>query len=81
MGRRIDVHPIPRSLSHGAQIGDQRAFAIGARDMHHRRQPAFGRSQGLQQALDALQPEIDDPRMKTHDALEQRIHHDQDLET
>ena len=37
MRRGVDVHAIARSLGHGAQVGDQRALAVGAGDMDHRR--------------------------------------------
>ena len=52
------------SFQHGAEEGLRGAFAIGARDMNHRRQFLFRVIQPLQDALHAIQAEINDLRMQ-----------------
>ena len=44
-----------RRLQQRAQISHRRALAVGAGDMDHRRQLAFGMAEPFQQALDALE--------------------------
>ena len=73
MGRGVDVDAVARRLGHGAQMGDQRALAVGAGDVDQRRQLLLRGSQPLQQPLDALQPEGDDPRMMAHQTLNDRV--------
>ena len=73
MRRGIDVDAIARGFGHGAQIGNERALAVGAGDMDQRRQFLFRRSKALQQPLDALQSEGDDPGMVAHQTLNDRI--------
>ena len=51
-------------LQDRAQIGDGRALAVGAGDMDHRRQLGFGMIEPLQQALHAIEAEIDPLRMQ-----------------
>ncbi len=67
---------IARRLGHGAEIGDQRALAVGAGDMDNGRQLQVRRTEVRQQAFGALQPEIDQSRVKPHDALQKRIDHE-----
>ena len=40
--RGIDVRALPEPLGDGAQESDQRALAVGAGHMHHRRQAPLG---------------------------------------
>ena len=48
-----------RGFQNRAQIGDRRTLAIGAGNMNHRRQLAFGMIEPLQQPMHPLQAEID----------------------
>ena len=73
--RGIDMDSVARGLGHGAQIGDQRTLAVGAGDMHHRRQLQMWRADIGQQALDALKPEIDELGMQPREAVENRVGH------
>ena len=58
-------------LSHGADKGDQRALAVGAGDMNHRRQAPLGMAKGCEQPLDAAKRQIDRLRVQRLEALEQ----------
>ena len=42
MRRGVDMHALAQRLRHGADEGDQRALAVGAGDMNHRRQARSG---------------------------------------
>ena len=50
MGRGVDMHALARRLQHGAQIGDDRALAVGAGDMDDRRQAALADGPGVRAA-------------------------------
>ena len=65
-----------RRFQNRAQIGDGRTLAISAGDMDHRRQFAFGMIEPLQQALHAVETEIDLVRMQSgqpRDQFAQRL--------
>ena len=50
----------PVGLEAGAQHGDDRALAVGAGDVDHRRQPALGVAERGEQPLDAAERQVDD---------------------
>ena len=56
----VALHAPPGGLEHGVQHGERRALAVGARDVHHGRQAPLGIAEVPEQALDALEREIDD---------------------
>ena len=62
--RGIDVHPLAGGFQHGPQIGNDRALAVGAGDVHHRRQLVLGMVEAVQQALHPLERQIDQLRVK-----------------
>ena len=62
--RGIDVDAQACCFERRAQIGDRRAFAVGARDMDHRRQLGFRMIEPRQQAVHAIEAEIDALRMQ-----------------
>ena len=64
VGRGIDVDAQVGGFQNRAQIRDGRTLAIGAGDVNHRRQLAFGMIDQLQQPLHPLEIEIDTPRMQ-----------------
>ena len=64
MGRGIDVNAQACGFQNRAQIGDRRSLAVGARDMDHRRQLAFGMTKRFQEPMHSLQAEIDGFRMQ-----------------
>ena len=45
---------------HGAQKRDHRTLAIGARDMHDRRQAPLGMAERGEQSLDPAQAQVDE---------------------
>ncbi len=67
-GEHMDAAPF--RLQRGAQEGAGRAFAVGARDMEHRRQRAMRVAQPLQQAGDAVQPQYVRPRRQCGEPVE-----------
>ena len=73
MRRGIDMHAIARALQHRAQIGADRTFAVGARDMDDRRQFFLRMAERRQQALDAIQHQIDALGMKRQQPLENGV--------
>ena len=77
IGRGEDVNAQSRRLQNRAQIGDGRTLAVGAGDMDHRRQPAFGMAEPLQQPVHPLQIEIDAlgmQRRQPRDQVAERRH-------
>ena len=66
VGRGIGVDPGARRLQPRAQHGLGRAFAIGAGDVDHRGQMLFGVAQGGQQAVHAVQRQVDDLGVQGH---------------
>ena len=73
MRRGVDVHAVARAFQHGAQIGADRALAVGAGDMDDRRQFAFGMAELGEQPLDAVEHEIDALGMKREQPFEDGI--------
>src|SRR5688572_6906322 len=73
MRRSVDVHAAAGRFEHGAQIGDDRALAVGAGNMHHRWQLLLGVANQFEQTLDPRELEIDDLRMEPHDALQHNV--------
>ena len=61
-GQRVDAKA--GSFQDRAQIRDGRTLAIGAGDMDHRRQFAFGMAEPLQQPVHAVEAEVDPARMQ-----------------
>lgn len=66
---------LSRGLDAGAQKGAGRAFTVGPGDVKHRRQLAFGMPEPLEQALEALEPEVDFGRMQLERRRQQRVEH------
>src|SRR6476646_11191491 len=64
MGRRIGVHAFARGLQDSAQERDRRAFAVGAGDMNHRWQFFLGMIERNEQALHAIERQVDAPGMQ-----------------
>ena len=60
-----------RGFEDRAQIGDGGALAVGAGDMDHRRQLAFGMIEPRQQPVHAIEAEIDAPRMQRRQPRDQ----------
>ena len=73
MGRGVDMNAISRRLQHGAQIGDDRALAVGAGDMDDGRQAALRMAQALEQPPGAVQGQIDDLGMQLGQPLQDQI--------
>ena len=66
------MHPLPRRLADGAQEGAGAALAVGAGDMHHRRQATLGMVELVQQRLQPPEAEVDQPRMQGVQPLHHR---------
>ena len=64
MRRGVDVDAPARGLQHGAQIGDDRALAVGAGDMDDRRQAALRMAERGEQPRDAVERQVDQLRMQ-----------------
>ena len=64
MRRGVDVHARARGLEHGLEIGRHRALAVGAGDVHARRQAFVGIAELAEQPLDAAERKIDQQRMQ-----------------
>ena len=73
MRRGVDMHPLAERLGDGAGKGEERALAVGARDMQHRRKLPFGMVQRREQTLDAPERKVDRLRMQFLQPLEQGI--------
>ena len=67
------MNAVSRRFQHGAQIGDDGALAVGARDMDDRRQAALGMAQAFQQAPGAIERQVDDLGMETGQPLQDEI--------
>ena len=59
IGRGVDVHALSRRFQDRAHERDGGAFAVGAGDMDERRQTPFGMTERREEALDALERQID----------------------
>ena len=64
MRRRIDVHARTRSLQHGLEVGRDRSLAVGAGDVHDRRQALVRIAELGEQALDPPQRQVNQQRMQ-----------------
>ena len=73
MRRGIDVHALAERLGDGAGEGEERALAVGAGDMQHRRQLLFGLAERGEQPLDAPKRQVDRLRVQLLQPLEQRV--------
>ena len=73
MGRGIDMHAFAERLGDGAGESEERAFAVGAGDMQHRRQLLLGMTECGEQALDPPERQVDRLRMELFQPLQQRI--------
>ena len=73
MRRGVDMHALAQRLGDGADEGEQRALAVGAGDMHHRRQAPLGMAERREQAFDAPERQIDRLRMQRLQPLKQRV--------
>ncbi len=62
------MHALARRLRHCADEGAGAALAVGAGDVDHRRQALFRMSQAGQQVAQAVQAEVDQPRMQSLEA-------------
>ena len=58
------MHALAGRFENRAHERDGRALAVGAGDMDHRRQTAFGMTERREQALDAAERQIDPLRMQ-----------------
>jgi hypothetical protein len=73
MRRGIDMHALAERLGDGAGKGKERALAVGAGDMHHRRQLILGVAERREQPLDPPQRQIDRLRVEFFQPLQQRV--------
>ena len=67
------MHALPRSLQHGAHEGDGRSLAVGAGDMDHRRQPALGMAERIEDAPHAAERQVDALGMQREQARQDRV--------
>src|SRR5579872_121714 len=72
MRRDVNVHAQPLRFKHGARKGADRAFAVGAGDMDHRRKLFLGIAEIIEQTLNAPEREIDLLGMKLQQPFENR---------
>ena len=73
MRRGIDVNADAGGLQDGPHEGDGRALAVGAGDMDDRRQALLRIAERGEQALDALQRQVDPLGMQLEQARQQRV--------
>ena len=59
IGRSVDVHALARRFEHGAHEGDRRPFAVGAGNVDHGRNAAFGVAERIEDAPDAVERQVD----------------------
>ncbi len=59
IGRGVDMHALAGRFEDGADEGDGRALAVGPGHMDHRRQMPLRMAERRQQALDAIERQID----------------------
>ena len=64
MRRGVDVHALAGGLQHRLQEGRERALAVGAGDVDHRRQAVLRVAELGEQRLDAAERQVDQPRMQ-----------------
>ena len=70
MRRRVDVDPFAGSLQHCPHERRRRALAVSAGDMDDRRQTVFRMAKVGHQPLDALERQVNLPRMECQEALQ-----------
>ncbi len=73
MRRGIDMHAQAGRFPHRAEEGAGAALAVGAGNMDHRRQVAFGRTKLGQQRGQAVEAEVDQPGMQPVQAGDQAL--------
>jgi hypothetical protein len=78
IGRGVNVNAQSRRFENGAQERDGRALAVGAGDMDHRREPAMRVVERVQNTPDAIESEIDPPRMQREQPRDDRINRGHD---
>src|SRR5690606_20734154 len=71
--RGIGVNLVPHRLQPGADHRLGRALAVGAGDVDHRRQRAFGVAERGKKPPHAVEREVDDLRMQRHHPGEDQI--------
>ena len=67
------MHALAERLGDGAGEGEERAFAVGAGDMQHRRQLLLRMTERGKQPLDAPERQVDRLRMQLFQPLQQRV--------
>ncbi len=73
MRRGIDMHALAQRFGDGAGKGEEGALAVGAGDMHHRRQLVLWVAESGEQPLDAPERQVDRLRMQLLQPLQQRV--------
>ena len=73
MRRGVDMHALAQRLGDGAGEGEERALAVGAGDMHHRRQFILRVAESGEQPLDPPQRQVDRLRVELFQPLQQRV--------
>ena len=68
MRRSVDMHAQSRSLQDRAHERDGGALAVGAGDVDHRWQAAFGMVERIEDAPHAVERQVDQLRMKLQEA-------------
>ena len=71
--RGVDVDAVATRLEPRADHRDGRAFAVGAGDVDHRRQAAFGMAERGQKPFDPTERQVDDLRVQRHQAFEDAV--------
>src|SRR3546814_12532860 len=71
--RGVDLHAPACRLQHGAQEGDQRALALGARDVNDRGQASLRVAEAIKQPLDAATREVDALGVEAGKAVEDGV--------
>jgi hypothetical protein len=67
------MDPLAPGLEPGADHGERRALAVGAGDVDHRRQVAFGVAERRQEPPDPVQRQVDDLGMQRHHPREDGV--------
>ena len=73
MRRGVDMYALAERLGDGAGEGQEGALAVGAGDMHHRRQLVLRVAESGKQPLDAPKRQVDRLRMQLFQPLQQRV--------
>ena len=67
------MHALAERLGDGAGEGEEGALAVGAGDMHHRRQLVLRVAESGKQPLDAPKRQVDRLRVQLFQPLQQRV--------